>query len=773
MTESIYPATPEAPAIVWDGVQRGYIPGETLNIPACLRLHTTASDEVDPVTFEVIRYSLMNINMEHGQTLQRLCVSPVTMITRDFQPSITTQEGDLVFLGPYLQYFSNSQSLTIKWILENRAENPGIEPGDMYLSNDPFVGSPHQPDVVVAAPVFVGDELFCWVSNVLHHSDVGGSVMGSFCIDATDIFLDPPAFPPFKLVSRGKVRLDLEQMFLRQSRVPTNVHMDLRASISANLVAVDKVTKLVERYGADIVKAVMNRVLDAGERTVAERLRKIPDGTWSHRLYAEAAHTGDNAMYTYQITVRKTGEHLYVDNRGTDPQTGSINVAYCGFVGAFLAALTAALTSDLAGAYGGVYRRVHFDPVPGTLSCADFPAAVSPAGMYTMETLISLSSTVIAKMLACAEPEIAKLAIGHAHPAFYAMIAGGVRADGTPFIATNANNMIGSLAASPAGDGVDFGGHFWIPEGTASNVEELELLWPMLFLYRRALPGGADGAGRYRGGRGFLESAIPWTVPGLGAAVYVDESFPKVVGAFGANPGSVGHFRLKHGSDVRKSFEAGQIPLDFDAIGGAEAAIEAKGPALMVADDGVWEWTGANAPGFGDPLAREPERVAADVAAGSLPAPAADRVYGVVLSTSRQVDETATAARRAELLAARLTAATVPEGVETVPAGTPLQLLGGELGIVERDGEPAQFVSITGRALLGPITGNFKEGCAVLERPIHDVAPEYATHSGRAGWTIRYREYLCPITGRRIETEVLREGDKPLHDIALTTPGDS
>src|SRR5690606_20411421 len=230
---------------------------------------------------------------------------------------------------------------------------------------------------------------------------------------------------------------------------------------------------------------------------------------------------------------------------------------------------------DLAGAYGGVYRRVHFEPVPGTLSCADFPAAVSPAGMYTMETLISLASTVIGKMLACAEPEIARLAIGPAHPAFYAMIIGGVTPEGNQFIGTNANNMIGSLAASPAGDGVDFGGHFWIPEGTASNVEELELLWPVLYLYRRALPGGADGAGRFRGGRGFVEAAIPWGVPGLAAAVYVDESFPKAVGAFGANPGSVGHFRLKHGSDVRKSLEAGVIPQDFDAIGGAEAAVEA------------------------------------------------------------------------------------------------------------------------------------------------------------------------------------------------------
>ena len=147
------------------------------------------------MTFEVIRYALLNANVEHGQTLQRLCVSPITMLTRDFQPSILTERGELVFLGPYLQYFSNAQALTVKWILENRSADPGIGPGDMFLSNDPYVGAPHQPDTMVAAPLFVGEQLFCWVANVLHHSDVGGSVVGSFCIDAADIFTDPPSVP--------------------------------------------------------------------------------------------------------------------------------------------------------------------------------------------------------------------------------------------------------------------------------------------------------------------------------------------------------------------------------------------------------------------------------------------------------------------------------------------------------------------------------------------------------------------------------------------------
>ena len=574
----------------------------------------------------------------------------------------------------------------------------------MFVSNDPYVGTPHQPDTIMAAPVFVGDELFCWVANVMHHADVGGSVMGSFCVDAADMFTDPPAFPPFKLVSRGEVRGDLEEMFLRQSRVPTEVHMDLRAAISANRVAVGRIAALADRYGADAVKAVMNRALDAGERTIAQRLSKIPDGRWSQRVYAEAARTGDTGIYTYQITVRKQGEHLYVDNAGTDPQTGSINVTYAGFSGAFLAALTASLTADLAGAYGGVYRRVHFEPVPGTLSCADFPAAVSPAGIYTMETLISLSGAVIGKMLACAEPEVARLAIGPAHPVFYGFIAGGMYPTGEPFVATNADNMIGSLAASPAGDGVDFGGHFWIPEGTASNIEELELLWPMLFLYRRALRAGADGAGRFRGGRGFVEAGLPWTVPGLAAAVYVDESFPKAVGPFGANPASAGHFRLKRGTDVIARLAGGEVPQDFDAIDGAEAEVEAKGPMLMMGADSAWEWTGANAPGFGDPLSRDPGQVEADIAAGALSPGAAERCTAWYPATRRDRG----AAHRAHGRTARR--GRPPAGTPaTVPAGVPLRVLAANWLVRTR--RPPRGVRDRHRPSgAAPASGNYKDG---------------------------------------------------------------
>jgi N-methylhydantoinase B len=204
-------------------------------------------------------------------------------------------------------------------------------------------------------------------------------------------------------------------------------------------------------------------------------------------------------------------------------------------------------------------------------------------------------------------------------------------------------------------------------------------------------------------------------------------------------------------------------------LSGELEPVQAKGPMLMVGAADVWEWTGANGVGYGDPLTRDPTAVLRDMQAGCLNPATARRVYGVVLtSAGNVVDQSATEATRATALAARLDAATPPSGaVAMLAAETPIRPIGGELGLVERDGVPELFASVTGRAVLGPVTGNFKEHCAVRERPTSEVGPEYVSPAGRAGERMRYREFLCPVTGLRIDSEIVRPGEDILQGVRL------
>jgi N-methylhydantoinase B len=752
-TEQVAP--PEQSEGFWDGVAHSYIPPAELNIKGNLQLHRDADAEVDPVTYEVIRYGLLHVNLEHSALIQRLCVSPIVMLTRDFQTSVMTEDGELVFLGPNLQYFSNSHSLTAKWTLEHRSEHPGIGPGDVFLSNDPFIGAPHQPDTALLAPVFIGDQLFCWVANSLHYSDVGGSMAGSFCIDAQDTWAEPMNWPPVKLVEGGSVRREIEDLFARQSRLPHALMMDLHAAVAAIEGAKKKIEALVARYGATTVKSVMHRTLDASEAAFAERLTHVPDGRWSHRAFTEAAVPGDRNVYAYQINVTKSGGRLIVDNQGTDPQAGAINVTYAAFAGAVLAAITQQMTSELAGAYGGAYRLVEFHPQPGLLNCADFPAAVSPSGAYTTEMQLNAAGILVAKMLGCADDDVRDLALGPCIPHFYGTIQGGADAQGNIFIFPNTDGMMGSLGGMPNRDGVDVGGHFWIPDGIASNCEDLESQYPLLILSRRLLPAGADGAGRHRGGLGFVETTVTRNALAFQLALYSNESFTKGQGVFGGNPESRASLRVRRGTDLADQLQKGQVPVSIDDLAGEEEPAFFKSAPFDMGPADVWEWSSPTTGGYGDPLLRDPERVLADTSAG-LTADAAARVYGVVID-GENVDPQATREKRAAIRRERLDGREPGEPVDP-PSG------------VRRVGDMLHVVDghwWCNGADLGSVGESYRERCVVKETPARLIAPEFDAHDTEMADKIVFREYICPTTGYRIDADLARAGEPILQDIAL------
>ena len=349
--------------IKWDGRERGYIPSNPPVIHPALALHTSTTDEIEPVTAEVVRYAMMNINLEHADLIQRLAVSPVVMLSRDFQASILTEVGDLVYLGSGVQYYSNFHSLIVKYIMENyQAET--LADGDMLLCNDPYIGCAHQCDTSVVAPIFVDGKLFCWIANSMHFQDLGGTVPGSLCVSAKDCWQESAIWTPVTLVEKGRVRFDVEELFVRQSRFPEVTRMDLRAAYGSLETTRKKIVALIERYGAEVVKGIMNRVLDAGEELFVERLSRIPDGRWSYRASMEGSVPGDHEFYRYQINVVKQGDRIIVDNEGSDPQAGAINVTYAGMSGCVLSSLTSQMLPEMAGAFGGAYRHIGFQPHP-------------------------------------------------------------------------------------------------------------------------------------------------------------------------------------------------------------------------------------------------------------------------------------------------------------------------------------------------------------------------------------------------------------------------
>ncbi|OFW56434.1 MAG: hypothetical protein A2133_11405 [Actinobacteria bacterium RBG_16_64_13] len=759
----------DAAGIVWDGIVRGYAPPDVLSISPKLRLQTAEEPEVDPITYEVIRNSLQNINLENGQTIQKLSISPITMINRDFQCAILTETGDVMFMGPYLMYLANTLGIMTKWVLENRSESPGIEDGDVFLCSDPYVGSSHQQDTELTSPVFWGGELFCWVANSVHYSDVGGPAPGSFCLSAKTIWEDPPLFPPMKLVERGSLRADMEQLYLRQSRVPATVGMDLHAALAGLTVSRQRILDLLERYGAKTVKAVMKKTLDASERAFVEKLQMIPDGRWSERIYTESALPGDPGVYISQVNIVKEGDYLYVDNEGTSPQAGSINNTYAGFVGAVLAPLMLMLAYDLGGVCGGLSRRVRFRPVPGTITCADYPAPISGAGVCNMPMVVATATGATAKMVACAEPPLRDKAIGIADVhAYGGWIFNGINQHGRFFMAMHSGMAPGAVPASTGRDGIDTGGIFWVPGREASNVEENEASWPVLTLYRRQNRADAAGAGRYRSGVAAEEAWLLHGTDELDTQVYNNESFVKCQGLLGGNPGGRAFFRLKRRTDIAEQLGAGTIPQDFDEISGEELPLYWKGEPIQLGADSVWTTNLPNFAGYGDPLDRDPAAVGLDLSEGKMTVEHAEEVYGVITDEAGLADGQKTRAERTRRKHQRLADSLPPRQARTTVQHGGLaarRAINDTLGVIRTDAG-ARYACTCGQDL-GPLDANFKDSCRVVERLVDSIGPGYTSFATEMMDKMCFREFFCPRCGSRLATEVARRDDGYLWDIEL------
>lgn len=754
--------TSTRPPGFWDGTTHAYIPDGPARVPAGLSLHREAAEEIDPITYEVVRHGLWNANAEHVRVIETLAVSPIAVEIRDFQPCILTEDAELLYFGPCLQYMAGMLDVQTRYVLEHRGER--VRDGDMWLCNDPIVGTAHQPDVALMCPVFVGDELFCWVANICHMNDIGGTVPGSFCPNAIDAFWDPPSYPPFRIVRDGLIDPDMEALYRRCSRTPENLSLDLRATIAGNHAAATRIRALVEKYGAAVVKGVMRRILDASERAFAAMLDTIPDGVYSERLFNEVAVTGDRGTYAVQTTVTKAGRALTFDNAGTHAQAGAINVGFAAWRGAILGTINVLLLADQMGCVGGAARACRFTPEPGTLTCPDWGAAVSPAGVYATETAISTGNAVITKMmLASSDPAIRDRALTPDGAQWGCHFVSGVNERGDYYVGGMGDNMLGSSGACWNRDGEFANGHFWIPEGRGPNVELYERDWPILYLFRRE-HADSGGAGRFRSGNG---GEIAYVMHGgeseLG--LYSHEVIPKTNGTFGGDPAALLRTRVLRGTWIRARLAEGELPQDIDAIGGRDEELAGKGTGLPLDEDVVLYWNWSPAGGYGDPLTRDPERVAADVAAGAVLEATAARVYGVVLRAG-EADPEATAERRRTLLLDRLRAAGAPRE-DLLPLQEPASGTQSVADVYRVDRAAGVVGCHRCGTTLAALGENPKQGMAMLERPLTALGPEAPDPRTLVDDEVLWRDLLCPGCGVRLATETAYPGAPLFPELVL------
>lgn len=601
-----------------------------------LRRHQVAPDrvaEVDPLTYEVIRHRLVAITDDMGDAIKRMSGSVVVTDCNDFGAAIMDEDGEAVQVGLYNMQLGSSLDMAARWTLANRSVNPGIGPGDQFLLNDPWIGGGlHQNDVTVLAPLFHSGELFCWTGAVAHQVDLGGVSPGSWSVDGHDVFWESIPIPPVKIVEAGTLRSDLEDMYLRRSRVPRLVGLDLRAKIGANNVAHDRLTALIGKYGPDTVKAVMKRMLDNAESQLRAKLRELPDGDWSAVAHQDGARAGDRDVHKIVVRMAKRDDQLSFDFTGTDPQVdGIINCTLAGLRGGIMPIMLTMLCPDIPWAPGGIYRCLDIVSEPGTINNCTFPAGIGKASVNSAWATQNAVSETVAAMLGT-HPVHSRDAMSVCSGTWDLTLLAGLDQRGGGFATMLCDAMAGGLGAKADGDGVDTGGENCIPMGRVADVEINEFSFPMLYLWRREEP-DSGGPGQYRGGVGASSCFIPYDSPAGQVHLVVSangKSVPQAPGLAGGYPAATQWDVLVRDSSAREQLAAGHIPARLDELGGQAHTL----PPHLETDLGAGDvyfthWQGGG--GIGDPLRREPAAVARDVALLKVSPAAAEQVYGVRL----------------------------------------------------------------------------------------------------------------------------------------------
>jgi N-methylhydantoinase B len=578
---------------------------------------------IDPITLEVVCEGLIAIVREMRATVIRASYSPVIWELDDFSCALFDSQAQMIAQSED----HPGHVLPMPWSVRCAMEDfeGDIRPGDIILLNDPYRGGTHLNDVTMLYPIFDEGELFIFPAVRAHWADVGGMTPGSYSGLSTNIFQEGVRIPPIKIYEEGKCNRAAMTLLLSNMRLPEDRTGDFNAALGACRVAEGRIRGLVARYGRKTVLDCIARSLDRSERRLRAKIAALPDGEYVYEDYLEFYDEErlDPVLMRLALTVK--GDEIIADFSGSSPQApGVVNssLATTG-AGVFVAIKS---TLDPEGPINhGVFRPIRL--LAPEASIVDVRQD-APAGAHGEVRKRAVSVTLAA--LAQVVPELVSgdlcgtsfpNAIGgfdptrQRHYVYYEAPAGG-------------NGGFRENDGSSAYGNIDFGNI-----RTIQTAEALESGMP-LRVERCELRRDSGGEGETRGGLG-MRRELRLLAGEARYSVLSDRAAIPPFGVGGAGSGAPVKVAVFHNGAEREFATLGKV----------------TGHALASQDLVIMESAGGG--GFGNPLARDPERVRQDVLAGHVSPERARDGYGVVLTADGGVDEEATKRLRAELTALR------------------------------------------------------------------------------------------------------------------------
>lgn len=581
--------------------------------------------ESDPVGLTLLHQNLVNICDEMAISMMRTAYSPIFSEGLDFATLILDEEGDLMATSGLNPAMLGASLYAATWVItEMGAEN--FREGDVWVHNDPYRGGSHMPEHMMITPIFVDGKIRAYVGNIAHMAEIGGMSPGSFAATATDVYQEGLRLPPVRLFAAGEPVRDLWRVILTNHRTPENSWGDLHAMLGSLRVGERRLTQLIEERGADRIAQDFDRLKDLAEQHIRAEISALPDG-----IYRAADVFDDDGVTDGEHNIRLAmvvgGDRVVFDFTDSDPQaTGPINAPYVVTLSAALNGLLYIIGRKVP-VNAGINRAVRVVAPAGTICNVRHPGAcVGGQTEYQPRVMEMITGMILAELA----PERAAAASGNT--SFNFLFGGFDERTGDYFAHYHfeANGWGGRQSAD--GNNAQI-----VPHANCRNtpVEIFETRWPWLH-HTYALRREAAGQGRRRGGMGVIRE-IEVTNSDIVVSTLADRGEKAPFGLLGGRDGARTRISLCRADE--RDFETFQ-----DAFG-LPSATKFSNVRLHVGDR--VRLSSPSGGGYGDPLERAPEDVAADVADGFLTPEEALDGYGVVLAGGA-VDASATEQTRKE-----------------------------------------------------------------------------------------------------------------------------
>ena len=491
--------------------------------------------ETDPITFEVVRGGLCAICEEMKSVMTRAAFSPLLSLSADLSCALLDQHGDVVAQGNDIPVHLGAMPFSAKGIL---AKFPleSWRSGDAVLSNDPYSGGSHLPDMTILSPIFDETGVLGFAASRVHWPDVGGVAPGSSAV-TDDIIKEGLRIPPVRILHDGELDPGVITILFANVRVPDDRMGDFRAQIACNQRGVDRVHGLIGRHGGPTVRQILSETQSYSQTMIEYALGAIPNGEYraTHHLDGDGfIQDPGNGPLNLTVAITKTRGSIRCDFSGTGAQArGPINAPI-----SVTASACYYLVLSLAGGdvppNSGAYRPVEIHAPSGTLVNPVHPAPVVSGNTEMSNRLIDL-------MLDALAPAMEEHAIAGSYGTAGVFAVGGVHpVHDRPFV--HVETLGGGMGASSQGNGLD--GHRTHMGNTMNlPIEASEVACPIK-IERYELIDDSGGGGQHIGGGG-VRRVLRAETDNVSFSLLFERALHPAHGAIGGEPGQCAAFRIE------------------------------------------------------------------------------------------------------------------------------------------------------------------------------------------------------------------------------------